>query len=414
MPVYAYKGIGPNGKTVEGVRDADSPKAVRQLMRKEGVVVVDVDEKKGKGSALGKGKGLQREVNFGQMLGGIKKSEVAGFTRQLATLLKAGIPLAEALTALFEQSESVKFKSVLSDVKTAVNEGTHLADALSKHPKVFDELMVSMIRAGETAGNLDDVLARLADFMESAAKLKAKVQGAMVYPVIMLVVGVVIMVVLMVAVVPKITEIFVSQDMPMPLNTRILIAMANFFSDYWVVMTAIVIAGSVGFRVWTRSPSGRPIWHRLLLRLPLFGPLLRKFSISRFARTVGTMLRSGVPMLKTLDISKDVLGNVILVRVVEDARTAVQEGESLAIALRRSGHFPATVTHMIAVGERSGALEDMLLRVADAHDQELDMSLGRLTTMLEPLMLVVMGGAVAFVVFSILMPLMDMQNIASF
>jgi general secretion pathway protein F len=250
--------------------------------------------------------------------------------------------------------------------------------------------------------------------MESSAALRSKVQGAMIYPIIMLIVSSAIVLVLMVAVVPQITEIFVSQNMPLPLNTRILIAVADAFTGYWHVFLVGMALIGVGFRYWIRQPAGRESWHRFLLRSPLFGPLIRQVSVARFAQTMGTMLQSGVPMLRTLDISKEVLGNVILVKVIDTARVAVQEGESLAVALRKSGHFPATVTHMIAVGERSGALEQMLLRIAEAHAQEVDTKLSRMTSMLEPLMLVVMGGMVAFIVFSILMPLMDMQNLGSY
>lgn len=409
MPLYAYKGIGPNGKSVQGVRDADTPKTLRQVMRREGVVVTDVSVSKGKGT--GAGKGLNKDVNLGELLSRVRKAEVAGFTRQLATLLRAGIPLAEALGALFDQAENVKFKAILGDVKSDVNEGSSLADALAKHGQVYDDLYVSMVRAGETAGNLDDVLSRLADFMESSAALKSKVQGAMIYPVIMVVVGVIIMAVLMVAVVPKITDLFASQGVSLPATTRLLIWVADLVGAYWLLMLLLAVGGVFAFRAWTKTESGRHSWHMFALKMPLVGPLVRQVAVSRFARTVGTMLEAGVPMLRVLDTSKEVLGNVVLVNVVEDAKHAVTEGESLAVTLRRSGHFPASVTHMIAVGERSGALEQMLLRVAEAYDQEIDMKLTRLTGMLEPLMLVVMGGAVAFVVFSILMPMMEMQKL---
>lgn len=412
MPLYAYKGIGVSGKAVQGVRDAESPKVLRQLLRKDGIVVTDVSISKGK--AVGAGKGLSKEVNFGQLFARVKKTEIAAFTRQLATLLRAGIPLAEALGALFEQVENVTFKSVMDEVKSNVNEGSSLADALAKHPQVFDDLFVSMVRAGETAGNLDDVLGRLADFMESAAELKSKVQSAMVYPVIMVIVGTVIMAVLMIAVVPKITELFSAQGASLPLNTRFLIWSADVMGGYWWLLLILAVLGIVGFRKWAKSENGRPVWHGFVLRMPLVGPLVRQVAVARFARTMGTMLEAGVPMLRVLDTAKEVLGNAILVGVVEKAKSAVTEGESLAVTLRRSGEFPASVTHMIAVGERSGALEQMLLRISEAYEAEVDMKLGRLTSMLEPIMLVVMGGAVAFVVFSILMPMLEMQRLTQF
>ena len=408
MPLYTYKGIGAKGKTVSGVRDADSPKGLRQLMRKEGVVVTELDISKGGKKVQSGSGGLNRDVNFGELFGRVKRIEVAAFTRQLATLLRAGIPLAESLGALFEQIENPKLKAIVGEVRTAVNEGSSMADSLAKHPGVFDELYVSMVRAGEVAGNLDEVLTRLADFMESAAKLKAKVQGAMIYPMIMVVVMTGILAVLMIAVVPKITAIFEQQGQALAWNTELLIWVADLIGGYWWLLIMLVTGGIYGFRKWSRSPEGRPVWHGFILKLPLVGPLARQIAVSRFSRTMSTMLSAGVPMLRAMDTAKDILGNVILMDVVEQAKKAVSEGESLAVTLRRSGHFPPAVIHMIGVGERAGALEAMLLRVADAYDSEVDMKLGRLTALLEPLMLVGMGGIVAFVIFSILMPIMDM------
>jgi general secretion pathway protein F len=391
------------------VRDADTPKLLRQILRKEGVVVTQFDISKGgkKGSAAGKG--LSREVSLGDVLSRVSKGEIGAFTRQLATLLRAGIPLAEALGALFEQTEGVKFKAIVGEVRTAVNEGSSLADALGKHPTVFDSLYVSMVRAGEMAGNLDEVLGRLADFMESADRLKSKVQGAMIYPLIMVVVGTVIMGVMMVAVVPEITSIFIQQNKALPWYTQLLIGMSNFVASFWWLVIIATIGGVYGFRSWSRSPAGRPVWDGFVLKLPMVGGLVRQVAIGRFTRTMGTMLSAGVPMLRTLEISKAILGNVILMDAVERAKVAVSEGESLALTLRRSGHFPPAVTHMIAVGERAGELESMLMRVAESYESQVDMRLNRLTALLEPLMLVVMGGGVAFVIFSILVPIMDMS-----
>jgi general secretion pathway protein F len=410
MPMYAYKGIGSSGKQVQGVRDAESPKVLRQLMRKEGVVVTDVDVSKGGKGVKNQTKGLNREVNLGDLLSRVRKVEIAAFTRQLSTLLRAGIPLAESLGALFEQVENVKFKSIVGEVRVAVNEGSSLADALAKHPAVFENLFVSMVRAGELAGNLDEVLTRLADFLESSQRLKSKVQGAMVYPIIMIIVGSLIMGVLMVAVVPEITGMFAQQDKALPWNTELLIWLADVIKDYWWLMMGLTGAGVAAFAKWARSEAGRPHWHTFVLKMPLVGPLARQIAVGRFARTLGTMLSAGVPMLRALETSREILGNVILMNAVDDARKAVAEGESLAVTLRRSGHFPPSVTHMIAVGERAGELESMLLRVSESYDAEVEMKLARLTTMLEPLMLVAMGGAVAFVVFSILMPIMDMSS----
>ncbi|MCG8425455.1 MAG: type II secretion system inner membrane protein GspF [Proteobacteria bacterium] len=410
MPLYAYKGIGANGKTTAGVKDADSPKLLRQLMRKEGVVVTEFDISKGGKKGKAGGSGLKKEVNLGDLFGRVGKGEIAAFTRQLATLLRAGIPLAEALGALFEQIENPKFKAIVGEIRLAVNEGSSLADALAKHPVVYDNLYVSMVRAGELAGNLDEVLSRLADFMESAGQLKAKVQSAMIYPVIMALIAVVIIGILMVAVVPKITSVFTQQGKVLPWHTSLLIGLSDFIANYWWLIAGLTAAGIYGFRAWSRSPGGRPVWHQFLLRVPMAGSLIRQLAISRFTRTMGTMLSSGVPMLRALETAKEILGNVILMDAVDRARTAVSEGESLAITLRKSGHFPPTVTHMIAVGERAGELESMLLRVSDAYESQVQTRLDRLTGVLEPLVLVFMGTFVAFVIFSILVPIMDMSS----
>jgi general secretion pathway protein F len=418
MPMYAYKGLGPSGKAINGLRDAESPKALRQLLRKDGVVVTDceISTKGGakaradKAAGIAAKKGLSREVDLGGIFAGVRKAEVAAFTRQMATLLRSGIPLAESLTALYEQVTNVRFKVPIGEIRTAVNEGTSLADAMAKHRKIFDDLYTSMVRAGEVAGNLDEVLARLADFLESSQKLKSKVQGAMIYPIIMLLVGTAIMIVLMVAVIPEITRMFAQQGKTLPWNTRLLIGSANAFRDYWYVMLLAVVGIGWLFWWWTHTTEGRKTWHAFVLRMPLVGPLARHIAVSRFARTLGTMLTSGVEMLKAMEVAKQILGNVILRKAVEDAKKAVTEGESLAATLKRSNQFPSTMIHMVAVGERAGQLEQMLQRIADAYEAEVDMKLGRLTTMLEPLMLVVMGGAVGFVVFSILQPIMDMGS----
>jgi len=413
MPMYAYKGIGPTGKGVNGVRDADSPKALRQLMRRDGIVVTDCTlSKQGVNKGKVGGKGLSKEVDLGGLLGGgVNKNDIANFTRQLATLLRAGIPLAEALAALFDQTENVRLKVPVGEVRTAVNEGSALADALAKHPKLFDELYVSMVRAGELAGNLDTVLTRLADFLESSQKIKGKIQQAMVYPILMVVVGTVLMAILMIAVIPQITSMFQQSGKTLPLKTRFLIATSDFMRDYILLIVPAVIGGILGFRRWAKSPNGRPVWHRFVLTVPVVGKLARKINVGRFTRTLGTMLQAGVPMLRALDTSKAIVANVILRKAIEDAKVAVTEGESLATTLKRSGHFPATMIHMIATGEKSGQLESMLMRIADDNEADVDRELGRLTSLLEPLMLILMALGVGFVVFSILEPIMDLSTL---
>lgn len=414
MALYEWKGVNASGKAVSGTREADGAKTLRQLLRKDGVVVTAFDLAKGNAkskAAAAKSSGLSKQVDLGALFGGVRKVEVAAFTRQMATLLKAGIPLAETLGALTDQVTNVRFRTSLSEVRAAVNEGSNLADAMAKHPKLFDELFVSMVRAGEAAGNLDEVLTRLADFLENAQKLKSKVQSAMVYPMVMLGVGVVIMVVLMGKVVPQITEMFVSQGKALPINTRMLIWVSNVIGNHMLAILLASIASVVLFVKWTNSESGKPVWHHALLKMWVVGPLARSLNVGRFARTLGTMLKSGVPLLRALDIAKQIVSNVIIRGAIESSKKAVTEGESLAVTLRRSGQFPPTMIHMTAVGERAGQLEAMLERVADTYEAEVDIKLGRLASLLEPLMLVLMGGAVAFIVFSILQPIMDLGQL---
>jgi general secretion pathway protein F len=415
MPMYAYKGIASSGKNISGVKDADSPKTLRQVLRKDGVLVTSFElSRGGKASkeANAKKGGLSRDVDLGGILGGVKKTEVATFTRQMATLLKAGIPLAEALGALVDQVTNMRLKTPLSEVRSMVNEGSSLGDALAKHPKIFDELFVSMVRAGEIAGNLDEVLTRLADFLEGSQKLKSKVQSAMIYPLVMVLVTVGIIGVLMVKVIPEITSMFTQQGKTLPLNTRMLIASSGFMGAHWKAILIGIVLGSIGFVKWKATKDGKETWHKFVLKLPVLGQLVRTINVSRFARTLGTMLESGVPMLRALDTSKQIVANVVLQHAIENAKRAVTEGESLAQTLKKSGEFPPTMIHMTAVGERAGQLEHLLERVATTYETEVDVKLGRMTALLEPLILVVMGGIVSFIVFSILQPIMDLGNLS--
>jgi general secretion pathway protein F len=415
MAMYAFKGVAPSGKAVSGVRDAESPKVLRQLLRKDGVHVMSFELSRGgklaKEQNAKKG-GLSRDVDLGGLIGGVKKGEIAAFTRQMATLVKAGIPLADALGALVEQIPNLRLKTPVSEVRAAVNEGSSLADALAKHPKLFDELFVSMVRAGEVAGNLDDVLIRLSEFLESSQKLKSKVQGAMIYPLVMILVGTIIMAVLMVKVIPNITSMFKQQGKTLPWNTRLLIWASDVMGNWWWALGLGLIGAVFLFVRWTQSKDGRRVWDTFALRLPVVGELVRTINVSRFSRTLGTMLQSGVPMLRALDTAKQIVGNVLIQQAIEEAKRAVTEGESLAQTLKKSGQFPPTMIHMVAVGEKAGQLEQMLERVATTYDAEIDAKLSRFTALLEPLMLVVMGGAVAFIVFSILQPIMDLGQLS--
>lgn len=407
MPVYAYRGLDTRGKSVSGIKDAESPRVLRSTLRREGIFVTEFSEER-KG-AIG-GKGLSREVDFKSLFDRVRPQDVAVLTRQLATLVRAGIPLSESLAALTEQSSSEKMRSTLAEVRTKVNEGSALADALAAHPKVFPDLYVNMVRAGEAAGNLDQILSRLADFMDGQVKLRGRIQGAMMYPIIMTLVGILITGMLMVVVVPKITEIFADMGKSLPWNTILLIWTSRIASDWWWLILILSGFGIYGFTRWKQTPKGKARWDGLLLRLWIIGPVVRMVAISRFARILGTLLTGGVPLLKALEIVKNLLGNAVLIKVVEEARLAIREGESIAAPLAKSGQFPPVVTRMIAVGERSGQLEGMLENVAIAYENEVEMKVSRLTTLMEPILILAMGGAVGFIVFSILLPILNMNE----
>ena len=333
-------------------------------------------------------------------------------TQLLGTLLGAGVTLPEALAALADQVESPRFKGVISDIREAVNGGSSLADALQKHGDIFPPLYINMVRAGETSGALETVLARLAEFLEKQLELRGRITSAMVYPAVMAVLGAAIVTLLMVMVVPKITGMFEDMNTELPWNTKLLIVASDILSGYWYLV-AIAIGGMIyGFRRWRATKKGTAIWDRFVLKLPTVGDLARKVAVARFARTLATMLASGVQLLQALDIVRSLLGNVVLEGVVQDARDNIREGEGIAPALRRSGEFPPLVTHMIAVGERSGQLEQMLNDVANAYDRETSTAITRMTALLEPLMIVLMGGAVGFVVFSVMQPIMMLNEMA--
>jgi len=411
MPVYAYKGLNTTGREVKGLLDAESPRVLRSLLKKQGIRIVEhkeENEKKQKQGLLSSG--ASTEIDFGKYFDRVGVAEIALVTRQMATLLGAGITLINTLSAIVDQVESEQLKKIYGQIKTEVNEGSSLADAMGKHPKVFGNLYISMVRAGEASGALDTVLLRLADFTEAEAKLKAKVMSAMLYPLIMIGVGSIIMIILFVVVIPRITKIFDQVKAELPLQTKLLIFIADMIKGYWFILFPAIGLSIWLFFQWKKSKKGRPKWDAFSLRAPLFGSVVRLVAIARFSRTLATLLRAGVPVLKALDITKDVLNNVRLADVVAEAREAIREGDSIAAPLKKSGEFPPIVVHMVATGEQSGQLEQMLEHVADNYDFQVDQKVGKLTTLIEPIMIVGMGVAVAFIVFSILMPILQLSQ----
>lgn len=407
MPLYAYTGFSNAGKPVKGMREADSTKTLRALLRKEGVLVSDVAAESGPAKAGEQGADTASKRFF---QGRIKTDDIAIMTRQLATLVGAGIPLVESLGALVEQVEHPRLQRIISQVKQRVNEGSSLADAINQHATVFSNLYINMIRAGESAGALDVVLNRLADFTESQAKLRSKVIGSLAYPAMMVLVAIVIVGILFTTVIPKVTQIFKDMEVALPIYTRVLISTSEFTRDYWYLVVALTLAIGAIIRAYLRTPGGRQNAHTWQLKLPVVGNLVRLIAMSRFSRTLSTLLASGVPLLTSMEIVRNIVGNLILQEVIRKASDSIREGESIATPLKRSNEFPPMVCHMIAVGERTGQLEDMLKKVADTYDSQVDARIGAITSLLEPIMIVLMGGGVAFIVAAILMPILQMNT----
>lgn len=406
MAVFEYRGIQiETGKAVKGYRDADNAKALRALLRKEGIMLTLANEE---GEQQKKSK---REIDVFAIFRRISAADIAVMTRQLATLVRAGVPLVDSISALTEQVEKEQLVRVLSAVRETLNEGTSFAKSLEMHPKVFPPLYVNMVAAGEASGTLENVLERLADFMEGQARLKGKVVSALAYPVLMTIIGSLLVGFLMVAVVPKVTTIFENLGQTLPWNTRLLIFTSNTLGDFWWLLILVAVVSGVGFQRWKASPAGRLRWDVLQLRWPVFGRLNLLVAVARFTRTLSTLLSSGVPLLKAMEIGRNVLGNAKLEGVVTEAIGSIREGESIAEPLKRSGAFPPMVIHMIAVGERSGQLEAMLENVSRAYESDVETRVTALTSLLEPVMILALGAVVGFIAMSILMPLMQMNQL---
>jgi len=404
MAVFQWQGIDARGKDVKGIRDADNPRLLRALLRREGILATAIEEEQAARTRT------RREIDFAQYFQRVSIQDVAVTTRQLATLLRAGVPLVESLSALIDQVEHQKLKAALTQTRDKVNEGTSLADALKAHPKIFEDLYVNMVAAGESSGTLDTVLERLAEHLDASAGLRDKVFSALAYPAFMVVFGVAVIALLMVVVVPKVTSIFEGFDATLPWYTRTLIFVSNAISSFWWLLFLIIGGCIYSFRRWKATPAGRKTWDTRILKLPLLGSLVLMIALARFSRTLSTLLGSGVPLLAALGITRNVLGNVELMRVVEEARGSIREGESIAAPLKRSGAFPPIVTQMIAIGERSGQLEQMLSHVAISYENQVDSRLATLTSLLGPVMIVVMGMMAGGIALSILMPLMQINE----
>ena len=403
MPIFEYRGLNKVGKNVKGIIDAENIRTARIKLKKDQIFVTDIRDKKKaeskKNQSAAKSKGV-----------GIK--DLALMTRQLAVLIKANIPLVDALAAVSEQVENPTLAESIADAKNMVNEGSSFYKALMKYPQIYTTIYVSMVEAGETAGNLDMILLRLADFTEAQAQLREKVKSAMTYPVIMLVIVSLVLVGLFVFVIPKMVVVFESfPELQLPWYTKALIACSEFMVSYWYFIFGGIVVIYLLFINWKRSPEGAKKWDAISLKLPMVGEVTKMVAVSRFTRTLSTLLTGGVPMLAALEIVKKVVGNHVIADALEQARANISEGENIAGPLSKSGHFPPLVLHMVKIGEKTGELENMLTQVSDAYDFQVKSKLEGLTSAMTPIITVIMGIVVFIIVLSIVIPMFEMTNI---
>lgn len=402
MALYSYQGLKDNGKEVKASINADSDSQAKQRIRSMGIMLISLKEEKSDSESKKTGISFSSSVSV---------QDLSVVTRQLATLIKAKITIIESLSALEDQTENKTLRIILSEVKQKVNEGSSLANALKDYPKVFNNVFVNMVDAGEQSGTLEIVLLRLAEFTEGQVSLKNKIKGAMLYPIIMMTVGALLMGIIFIFVIPKITKVFVSMKKELPLQTKICIWISNFVKDYWWAIIIGIFFFFSSFFKYISTKNGEKRWDKLVLKMPIVGDIATMINVSRFCSTLATLLSSGVPILTSLRIVSNLIGNVHMQKAVVDARDSVSEGGSLATPLERSGLFPPLVTHMIRLGEKSGEIQQMLQIVGQNYEEQVNTKLGGLTSVLEPIMMVGMGGAVGFIVFSVIVPMMEINKI---
>ena len=406
MPVFEYTALDNRGKTTSGIIDADGAQAARQKLRTSGIFPVSIKEAQ-EVAPKKEHKGFSLSRRFTR----VKSTEVAMMTRQLATLIGAGFPLVSAIDALIPQTKSHGFKRILAQIKDSIVEGNSFAQALSKYPGNFSPLYVNMVRAGETSGTLEIVLERLADITEKQQALMNRIQTALAYPIFMLIIGIIVLFVLLTYIVPSITSIFAEMNQVLPTPTRILIFLSDFFKSYWWSVFIALGALAVFYNRAKKTEKGRYWIDRTTLLMPGVGILAKKLAVARFARTLGSLLENGVTMLIALDIVKNITGNVLIAECVETAAIEVGKGQGLAAALSGGGILPQLFIQMIQVGEHSGELETMLTKIADVFENEVETSILRLTSYLEPVMILVMGTMVGFIVLSICLPIFEMNQL---
>jgi len=406
MPVFEYTALDARGRTTSGIVDAEGAQAARQKLRTSGIFPVSVKE-----TYEAAPKKESSSISLSSRFSRVKPVEVAMMTRQLATLIGAGFPLVSALDALVPQTKSHGFKKIMAQIKVLIIEGNSFAQSLSKYPATFSSLYVNMVRAGETSGTLEIVLDRLADITEKQQALMNRIQTALAYPIFMLIFGTLVLFILLIYIVPSFTSIFADMNQVLPTPTRLLIFLGEFCKTYWWVFFIIIGILWFLYNRAKKTDKGRYWIDKTVLTLPLTGNSAKKLAVARFARTLGSLLDNGVSMLVALDIVKNIAGNILISEAVETAGIEVGKGQGLGAALSGRGIFPQLSIQMIQVGEQSGKLENMLTKIADIFDNEVETSIMRLTSYLEPVMILVMGICVLFIVLSICLPIFEMNQL---
>jgi type IV pilus assembly protein PilC len=394
MATFSFKGQNRRGEVVSGERTADSRQALALALRREQILLLDAKEKKAGG-------GLSK-FEFG---GNPTPKDIAVFTRQFSVMIDSGVPLVQCLQILAETQENKKFAAAIKGVTAEVESGNSLAQSMKSFPKVFDNLYTNMVAAGETGGILDTIFQRLSVYIEKAVKLKRAVQSAMVYPIAVVVIAAGVITLILWKVVPAFTELFESMNVDLPLPTRIVIGASKFVGSYGILIAIGIAVLIFGFKAYYGTPKGRYSVDKLLLRAPIFGPLLRKIAVARFTRTMATLIASGVPILDCLEITAATAGNAIVEEAIMSVKKAIEEGRTIVEPLRASGVFPTMVVSMVGVGEQAGALETMLTKIADFYEEEVDAAVGDLMTAMEPAMIVVLGVIVGGIVISMYLPI---------
>ena len=422
MTIFQYKAYAPGGATKTGVIDADTPREARLRLRRDNILVSELKPIRGGRRTKGAKKKGEARLSFLDRIQELRHRQVGGpgardlevvaaVTRQMGTLLGAGIAMADALNAIIDQTQSRRFETIFRSIRERITQGSSLGDALAEYPQLYSDLYVNMVKAGEATGQVDVVLRRLADFLQSQRALQRKVVSALTYPILMIMLGLLVVSVLMTVVVPKITDMLQDTGQTMPAPTLLLISISQAFKDYWIVGPLAVVTISFVYTRIYKTDRGQLAIDRSKLRIPIVGELLRKQAVARFTRTLATLLASGVPAVRSLEITQNVVGNRVLADATGHIRTRILEGTDIATPLKATGAFPSVVGYMVAVGEQSGELEQMLDRIADAFDEEIEVVTERVTTVLEPLMIIMLAVVVGFIVWAIVLPILQVGSI---